>query len=161
VSRSDGRHVGRGRCWQDADLQSGLVFFEVLGWNVVFGHLVGVDFGDIRIGRVFDTHNKGSFKGLAFFEKFFNAFRIRNSEIRQALQITGLSGGFRAALFAASANRGVGSGQLAFFLHTGVPALFLPSMGGTGAVCAPELPVSVAGSRRLTRGGFRRSAMQN
>jgi hypothetical protein len=74
-------------------LSGRLVFLQIFLWHVVFRKLSRCHFGTIGEGRVFDSAHHRSFVILAFFKKFFYAFRTSVFRIGQALDIPGLAGG--------------------------------------------------------------------
>jgi hypothetical protein len=63
------------------------------------------DFALVRIGRIFHATDGVCFKRLAFFDQFLNAFAIRIFQVRQALEIAGLTGGFRSYAFTLGSRR--------------------------------------------------------
>ncbi len=71
-------------------------FFEILGGNVIFGDFVGVDFGDIGVGSVFNAADNAGFEVLAFFDEFGDAFGGGFGDVGEPLCVTGLSGGIGA-----------------------------------------------------------------
>jgi hypothetical protein len=50
---------------------------EIFLWHVVLREFSRRNFRYIRVGRALDTANDTRLEGLSFFEKFFDAFRIR------------------------------------------------------------------------------------
>jgi len=50
---------------------------EIFLWHVVLREFSRRNFRHIRVGRALDTANDARLEGLSFFEKFFDAFRIR------------------------------------------------------------------------------------
>src|SRR5277367_1920805 len=58
----------------------------VFARHVVFGDFVGVNLAFIGVGNIFDSFDHFGFEGVAFFEKFIDAFGVRSGAIGKALQ---------------------------------------------------------------------------
>ncbi len=102
IARELGRFVGQQNLGHVRDLIGSLpvalcslVVFSrllaVLQGHVILRHLVRVDFGDIRVGRVLDGVDQAGFQGVALLDQFFDAFRSRLWNAGEALRVPGLA----------------------------------------------------------------------
>ena len=75
--------------WQSFVL-SQLVLVQILIWNIVLGHFMGVHFLRILIVSLLHTRHRTSFKNVSLFDQFIDALGIRLLSPGQPLQITRL-----------------------------------------------------------------------
>src|SRR6266851_1964557 len=75
------------RLFPYGDLVPALVLVEVLLGNVVLGNLPRADSTLVGIGRVLDPADDAGLEGLALFEKFLDALRIRQLGSRESFGV--------------------------------------------------------------------------
>ena len=105
--------------------ESTSVLVEILGRHVVFRKLPGANFGDIRLGRIFNTLDYICFEGLPFLGEFFYALRICFCVGGKALIVAGLARGVRPRFF-----------PLVMYLHAAIRARRRPT-----ALIGVETPI--------------------